>query len=278
MTKQFRISHDGPVATLTLSTPEKRNAMEAPFWEDLPEAVRELDQSGETRVLVIASEGPHFSAGIDLSVLASSTPKNLGAAGGIDFYHTVKRMQDTFSCLETARIPVIAAIQGGCFGAGVDLVTACDLRVCAEDSFFTIYEIVVGMTADVGTFPRIVNLLPEAIVRELSYTGRKLSAEEALKYGFVNRVAADAQASLASAYELAHEIAAKAPMAVAGCKDIITYSRDHTTDEALDRIALWNAFMLHESEVMAAMAAKQTGEPGNFTPLPPLRSVDGRKL
>ncbi|MEO1658679.1 MAG: enoyl-CoA hydratase-related protein [Pseudomonadota bacterium] len=277
MTQAFRITHDGPVATLTLSNPEKRNAMEAAFWEDLPVAVRELDQGGQCRALVIASEGPHFSAGIDLSVLAGSKP-DVGAASGLDFYHSVKRMQDTFSCLEKARMPVIAAIQGGCFGAGVDLVTACDLRVCSQDAFFTIYEIVVGMTADVGTFPRIVNLLPEAIVRELSYTGRRLSAEEASKYGFVNRVAADAQSTLAAAYELAHEIASKAPMAVAGCKDIITYSRDHKTDEALDRIAIWNASMLQSSEVMAAMTAKQTGEPGDFAALPPFRTIDGRKL
>ncbi|MEM9286247.1 MAG: enoyl-CoA hydratase, partial [Pseudomonadota bacterium] len=103
-------------------------------------------------------------------------------------------------------------------------------------------------------------------------------AEEASKYGFVNKVAANAEATLAAAYELAHEIAAKAPMAVAGCKDIITYSRDHSTDEALDRIAIWNASMLQASEVMAAMTAKQTGEPGDFTSLPPLRTIDGRKL
>ncbi len=277
MTQAFRITHDGPVATLTLSNPEKRNSMDAHFWEDFPAAVRELDKSGDTRVLVIASEGPHFSAGIDLSVLAGSKP-DVGAASGLDFYHSVKRMQQTFSCLEDARMPVIAAVQGGCFGAGVDLVTACDMRVCAEDAFFTIYEVVVGMTADVGTFPRILNLLPEGIVRELSYTGRKFKADEALRLGFVNRVGADAQATLSAAYELAHDIAAKAPLAVAGCKDIINYSRDHKTDEALDRIAIWNASMLQSSEVMAAMTAKQTGEPGEFTKLPRFRSIDGRDV
>lgn len=276
MTQAFRLDHDGPVATLTLSNPEKRNAMGAAFWEDLPDAVEALSASGECRALVIASEGPVFSSGIDLGMFSTVQKEDLGAAKGLDFYRMVHRMQRAFTALEDARMPVIAAIQGGCIGGGVDLATACDIRLCTEDAFFTIFEISIGMTADVGTFPRVMNHLPEGIVRELAYTGRRMMSAEALRLGFVNRVLPDHEACVSAAKELAAEIASKAPMAVHGCKDIITYARDHTTAETLDRIALWNASMLQPSELMAAMAAKQTGQPGQFAPLPPLRKVDGR--
>lgn len=273
MTDSFRLTHDGPVSTLTLSNPDRRNAMSAPFWEDLPDAVTELSASGHCRALVIEAEGPHFSSGIDLQMLAATRQQDLGAAEGLYTYDLIKRMQRTFSSLEAARMPVIAAIQGGCIGGAVDLVTACDIRVCTEDTYFTVYEVNMGMTADVGTFPRILNLLPEGIVRELSYTGRKMHADEALRLGFVNRVLADHESANTAAQALAHEIATKAPLAVHGAKAIINYARDHTTEETLDRIALWNASNLQPSEVMAAMTAKQTGEHGSFAPLPKQKKI-----
>ncbi|NNU15530.1 enoyl-CoA hydratase [Parvularcula sp. ZS-1/3] len=276
MTDSFRLERDGHVATLTLSRPEKRNAMDAAFWEDFPDAVDALSEEGSCRALVIASEGPHFSSGIDLGMFQNVQDDELGAAKGMDSYRFIKRMQRTFTSLEQARMPVIAAVQGGCIGAGVDLVTACCIRFCTEDTYFSVYEAVMGLTADVGTFPRILNLLPEGIVRELSYTGRKMMADEALRLGFVNRVLPDHDAVNQAAQELAAEIATRAPMAVHGTKEIITYSRDHTTDEALDRIALWNGSNLQPSELMAAMVAKQTGQPGQFANLPPRRKVDGR--
>ena len=269
MTESFRIAHDGPVATLTLSNPEKRNAMVAAFWEDFPDTIEEISASGTCRALVIQSEGPHFSSGIDVSMLAGVKPDNLGAAEGVFTYELILRMQRAFSAIEAARMPVIAAIQGGCIGGGVDLVTACDIRLCTADAYFTVYEINMGMTADVGTFPRLLNHLPEGLVRELSYTGRKMHAEEAHRLGFVNRVHESHEACNAAAQALAREIAEKAPLAVYGAKAIITYARDHKTDETLDRIALWNASNLQPTEVMAAMTARQTREPGRFASLPP---------
>jgi len=273
MTDAFRLTHDGPVSTLTLCNPEKRNAMSLPFWTDLPDAVDELSNSGTCRALVIQSEGPHFSSGIDLGMLAGVRPQDLGAAEGLYTYRAILELQRAFTALEKARMPVIAAIQGGCIGGAVDLVTACDIRLCTTDAYFTIYEVNMGMTADVGTFPRILNLLPEGIVRELSYTGRRMLAEEALRLGFVNRTLEGHEACNGAAQELAHEIASKAPMAVHGAKEIITYCRDHTTDEGLDRIALWNASNLQSSELMAAMAAKQTGQPGQFAKLPEMKKA-----
>jgi enoyl-CoA hydratase len=277
----FDISSDNGIAHITLSRPEKRNSMIPAFWDELPEAVRMLDKDGETRVIVLSSTGPHFTAGLDLGTFsqvagdtgAGDNEIHQQASRGLGFYHNVKRMQDCFTALEQARVPVLAAIQGGCIGGGVDMVSACDMRYCTRDAYFTIYEIRIGMTADVGTFPRIMNLLPEGIVRELAYTGRRMSADEAKSYGLVNHVYESHEAMLDAVMTIARDIADKAPMAIFGLKNIVTYARDHSTTDTLDYIGIWNASMLQQSEIMEAMTAKQTGKPGNFAPLPRLKKI-----
>ena len=269
------------IAHIVLNNPEKRNAMTRGFWDDLPAAVRELDKSGAVKVIVLSSTGPHFTAGLDLASFAEVTA-DLGAGESdvhraatkpLGFYENVLVMQEAFTAMEKARVPVLAAIQGGCIGGGVDMVTACDMRYCTEDAFFTIYEINIGMTADVGTFPRILNHLPEGVVRELAYTGRRMHAGEAMALGLVNKVYTDQEAMLAGVMELAREIATKPQLAIYGCKNIISHARDHKTDESLDYIALWNASMLQQSEIMEAMAAKQMKRDGNYAPLPARKLV-----
>jgi enoyl-CoA hydratase len=190
---------------------------------------------------------------------------------GANFLNMVTIMQDSFSVLETCRLPVLAAIQGGCIGGGVDLVTACDMRYATRDAFVTIYETKIGMTADVGTFPRIVKLIPEGLVREMAYTGRRVSAEEARDMGLVNRVYDSQEDMLAGVMEIAREIAANAPLAVHGCKRAITYARDHSTQEGLEWIGMWNASMLQSDEIMEAMTARQESRPAEFVDLPSVR-------
>ena len=276
----FKLLQEGKVAHIQLCRPEKRNSMIPEFWEELPRLIREIDQSGQTRAIVISSEGPHFTAGMDLTTFAEMG-NSLGAgesevhqeaSKGLGFIQYVDYLQHTFSVLEECRVPVLAAIQGGCIGGGVDMVTACDMRYATKDAYFTIYEIVIGMTADVGTFPRILNHLPEGIVRELAYTGRKMSAEEAKSLGLVNRIYDTQEEMISSVLEIAEDIAAKAPIAVHGAKQIITYARDHSTQDSLKQIGLWNASMLNQSEIMEAMMSKQMKKEGNFAPLPPVRN------
>ena len=272
----FDVSVSDKVAHIVMTRPEKRNSMNSAFWRELPEIVRDLDASGEVRAIVISSTGPIFSAGIDLSMFATDvahTNDKNDPTYGMGFYDGVKRLQDSFNAIEDCRVPVIAAIQGGCIGGGVDLVTACDIRLMTEDAYLTIYEINVGMTADVGTFPRILNHLPEGIVRELAYTGRKMGAEEAQSFGVVNRTYPNHDALVAGALELAAEIATKPPLAVTGCKRIITYSRDHSTADALDNIAVWNMSMLIPTEMMEAMQAKGQKRAGNYADLPPRKKA-----
>ncbi len=271
MYKSFDLSIENQIAHIVLNKPEKRNALAADFWADLPKAVKDIDDNAKARVIVISSTGPIFCAGIDISMLAGGVidghDKNHPTYGAA-FLDKVKYLQDTFTSLEACRIPVLVAVQGGCYGAGVDMMTAADMRYCTDDAFFTITEIDVGMTADVGTFPRILNHLPEGIARELAYTGRKMDATEAKSHGLVNAVYNDQDEMLAGVMKIAATIASKSPLAVMGCKKAITYGRDHNTDDALDQIAIWNASFLNPSEMMEAMQARAQKRPGNFKDLP----------
>ena len=272
----FDVNVDEQVAHIVLNRPEKRNSMIPEFWDELPSIVEELDAGSLARAIVISSTGPHFSAGLDLS--AFDPASGMGGLSeqptqrqhGARFYQMVRHMQHTFSCLEQCRMPVLAAIQGGCIGGGVDLVTACDLRYASEDAFLTIFEINVGMTADVGTFPRIVKLIPEGVARELAYTGRRMPAAEAQALGLVNRVYADHQSLVDGVTEIAREIASKPPLAVYGCKRMITYARDHSTADGLDYIGIWNASMLQPKEMAEAISAKAEKREGKFVDLPPM--------
>ena len=268
----FDVSIADNIAHIVLSRPQKRNAMSAEFWKELPEIIRDIDDNSKARVIVISSTGSVFSAGIDLAMfsqdIAAIRDKNDPAYGAHFYNNNVTPMQDSFSAIEQCRIPVIAAIQGGCYGGGVDLITACDMRYGTQDSFITIYEINVGMTADVGTFPRILNHMPEGVVRELAYTGRKMDAQECKSRGLFNEVYKDQETMLKEVMTLAADIAAKAPLAVYDCKRIITYSRDHSTSDTLDNIAVWNMSMLIPSEMMEAMVSAKEKRPGKFKDLP----------
>lgn len=277
----FDIDISDKVAHIQLSRPEKRNSMNLEFWDELPEIIGDIDREVRARVIVISSTGPHFSAGLDVQEFFNVINER-GAderahriSRGADFYQTVQKMQATFSALENCRIPVIAAIQGGCIGAGVDMVTACDMRYATDDAFFSVEEINIGMTADVGTFPRLVKLIPEGIVREMCYTGRRMPAGEAQSAGLVNRVYDDQQTMLTEVLAIAAEIAAKAPLAVHGCKRMINYSRDHTTADSLDYVGIWNASMFQPEEIMEALTARAQKRPGNFVDLPKIKPTVG---
>lgn len=274
----FEVSIKDNIARVQLNRPEKRNSMNPQFWKELPEIIRDIDQEARARVIVISSTGPHFSSGLDVSSFAGvastasvADDKIRRIQAGSAFYNNVLHMQESFNCIEQARIPVLAAIQGGCIGGGVDLVTSCDIRYATADAFLTIFETNIGMTADVGTFPRLVKLIPEGYVKEMAYTGRRVAAAEAKQMGLINEVYTDQDAMLKAVMEIAAEIASKAPLAVYGCKKMINYARDHSTADGLDYIAIWNASHLKVEEVQEAMLANAENRPGEFVSIPKSR-------
>ena len=276
----FDVGIDNQIANITLNRPDKRNSMNPAFWSELPKIVREIDEGSLARVIVISSTGPHFSSGLDTTAFASAPSSNSSdesmraRQAPSAFYDHARHMQDSFTILETCRIPVLVAIQGGCIGGGVDLVTACDIRYASADAYFTIFETNIGLTADVGTFPRLVKLIPEGYVREMAYTGRAVSAIEAKEMGLVNQVFDSHEALIEGVMSIAAEIASKAPLAVYGCKRMINYARDHTTQDGLDYVAIWNASHFQKEEIQEAMLARSERRPGNFVELPAIR--DGK--
>lgn len=245
------------IAHIQLTRPEHLNSMITEFWTELPELVRDLDASGEVRVIVISSTGKHFSAGMDLSVF-SDMAKNFDgeqARRAEAMRRHILSLQDAFNALEQVRMPVLAAIHGGAIGGAVDMVSAADCRYCTKDAFFTIKETQIGLTADVGTLQRLPHLIPQGLIRELAYTGRNWSAQEALAQGFVNQVFDDQDSMLSAVLKIAQSIAINSPMAVAGCKEMINYTRDHDVYDSLNYMATWQSGMLQMHDIMEAMAA-----------------------
>ena len=275
--ESFQVDIRDRIAHIQLSRPAKRNSMTPSFWRELPAIVADIDGHAKARAIVISSTGPRFSSGMDLAAFGgggnAGDERTARVRHGAAFYDSTSHLQRSFSCLEECRIPVLVAVQGGCIGGGVDMVSACDMRYATQDAFFTIFEINIGMTADVGTFPRLVKLIPEGVVRELAYTGRRMSADEAKEVGLVNRVFEDQDAMLEGVFEVAREIASKPPLAVYGCKRMINYARDHSTADGLDYIAIWNASFLQGAEMQEAMLANRQQRPGEFVDLPQKRSA-----
>ena len=272
----FSLSITDHIAHLVLNRPDALNTMHRTFWRELDAVLTHLHKSADARVLVISSTGKHFSAGMALEtfsgddLMEDQTPESRAA-----IYDKLMDIQSTFTKLETLRIPVIAAIQGGCIGGAVDMVTACCIRYATADAFFCIQEINIGLVADVGTLQRLPKLMPLGVVKELAYTGRRLSAQKALGYGLVNEVFDSHDAMLVAALQCASEIAAKPPVAIWGTKQVIHYARDHSVDDALKQIgwvqgAIWSN--AHVSEAVSAMKQKRAAQ---FPPLAPLtRFID----
>jgi enoyl-CoA hydratase len=271
----FSLTISNAIAHITLSRPEAFNAMNRPFWNELPALVNDINDNAKARVIVISSTGKHFTSGMDISVFTDGD--GVSAQGGDRYARAeafrdfVKVLQGSFSCLDDARMPVIAAIQGGCVGAGVDMTSACDIRFATADAFFQIAEINIGMTADVGTFPRLCKLIPDGWVRELAYSGRRLPAAKAKEIGLVNEVFETQEAMMEHVMALAAEIAEKSPLAVAGSKQMIKYARDHNTADSLDHIATWQAGMFSPEHIMEAFAAKTQKRAAVFPDLAALR-------
>lgn len=273
----FSISIQNDIAHIILNQPDSYNAMTKAFWNEIPDIVEDIDINAKARVIVVSSTGKHFSAGMDLAVFGDVTP---GADGQHDRYiaaeafrSNIRQIQRSFSAFENARMPVLFACQGGVIGGAIDMVSAGDIRWCTKDAFFTIQEINIGMTADVGTFPRLQRLIPEGWLREMAYTGMRVDAAQAEKIGLVNGVFEDHAAMLSHVMSVAQEIASKSPLAVTGSKVMMNYARDHSTADTLDYIGLWNASMLAPEHLGEAMMARKDKRKANFPNLAPLRKT-----
>jgi len=271
--KCFEISVKDHVANLVLSRPNELNTMSRDFWVELGDVLEEINRNSDIRVVVMSSTGKHFCAGMDLNAFSNGVDnipddkKPDNARVGEAVYRVAKELQEYISTLEKIRVPVIAAIQGGCVGGAVDLVTACDIRMASDDAFFCIQEINIGMAADVGTLQRLPKIIPDSKMREMSYTGRRMYAEEAKDTGLVSDTFESQEKLLEGANKLAAEIASKSPVAIYGLKAVMNYSRDHSVNESLEYNALWSGAMLSQKDMTEAMTANMEKREASFNKL-----------
>ena len=256
----FEVDISDAVAHVRLSRPEALNTMTADFWRELPDIVTGISDNASARVVVISSTGRHFSAGMDLSVFTgdhlAGAPVAEAGRRQARLRSNAQVLQWSFTALEKARIPVIAAVQGGVIGGAVDLVTACDLRYATADAFFCVQEINIGMTADVGTLQRLGNVVGEGFAREMAFTGRRVPASRAYEVGLVQEVYVGHESLLQGALDTAREIAEKSPLAIWGTKVALNFARDHGVDASLEQIATWQAGMFQPQDMTEAFTAK----------------------
>lgn len=264
----FSLTTIDHVAHLVMNRPGELNTMHPTFWRELDELLTQMHREGTARALVISSTGKHFSAGMSLQTFAGAIQMDdQSPEGRAAIFDLLTDMQATFTKIENLRIPVICAIQGGCIGGAVDMVTAACIRYASADAFFCIQEINIGMVADVGTLQRLPKLVPFAVVKEMAYTGRRLPAARAMAYGLVNEVFDSAEATLAAALQCAKEIAAKPPVAIWGTKQAVTYARDHSVEDSLRQMGWLQGAVWSNAHVREAIAAMKDQRAGDFTPL-----------
>jgi enoyl-CoA hydratase len=262
------------IATLWLDRPEARNAMGRALWRDLPKAAEVVRADQSIRVLVIAARGPHFTVGLDLKELGSSLmnggtddtePTSKASANSLS-YHAVRAMQASITAISELPVPVIAAVHGYCIGGGVDLISACDIRLCSNDAIFSVREAKVAIVADLGTLQRLPRIVGAGHVAELAFTGKDIDAARALAIGLVNSVHGQGEHDVRNAaYDLAQEIAANSPLAVQGTKAVLHANDGRTIAEGLDFVARWNTMYLQSNDLKEAMSAFIEKRPPRFT-------------
>jgi len=245
------------ILQVEIHRPQKLNAMNQKFWEEIFECFSQIGESRDIRVVLLTGSGRMFTAGLDVTdmVQLGSTTDDV-ARRAMELRKTVLRYQRAFSILEAIPQPVVAAVHNACIGGGVDLVAACDIRVCTEDAFFQIKEIDLGIVADVGTLQRLPKIIgSQSLVRELAYTGRKLDAKEAKACGLVSAVFKDKQSLEENGLRICREIAAKSPVAISGTKSVLNYARDHSVKDSLEYFATWNISALQTEDIPKAVSS-----------------------
>ncbi|MAX49282.1 MAG: enoyl-CoA hydratase [Gammaproteobacteria bacterium] len=269
----FKLDVKNHVGNLVLSRPDELNTMSRDFWVELGEVLEVINRDSDIRVVVMSSTGKHFCAGMDLNAFSNGVDnipddkKPDHARIGEAVYRVAKELQEYISTLEKIRVPVIAAIHGGCIGGAVDMVTACDIRLASDDAFFCIQEINIGMAADVGTLQRLPKIIPDSKMREMAYTGRRMYAEEAKDAGLVSGTYGSQEELLEAANKLASEIASKSPVAIYGLKAVMNYSRDHNVNDSLEYNALWSGAMLSQKDMTEQMTANMEKRDASFNEL-----------
>jgi len=256
--KAFSLSIENYIAHLAFNQPEKANALDTPDWIEMQQIFESLSSDKAVRIIVLSGNGKHFCAGINLGALMGvqqNANATCEARKREEIRDYIYLLQNTITSIEKCKKPVLAAIHNGCIGGAVDLVSACDMRYCTIDAYFTIKEITLGLVADIGTLQRLPKIIQPGIMAELAYTGRKMYGPEAEKIGLVNKAFTDKAKMIDAVNNIARQIAEKSPLCIRGTKEVLLYQRDHSVEEGLQYIANYNAAMLLSKDIQEAMSA-----------------------
>lgn len=262
----FQLNIESHLAHVTFNRPERANALNQKAWDEMKSIFDHLDENEDVRVIILSGAGKHFCAGIDLELLMNVAQFSQKCEGRKreQLRKKILDLQAPINAIEQCSKPVIAAIHGGCIGAGVDIASACDMRYAVSDAFFTVKEIDMGMVADLGTLQRLPKIIAPGIAREMAFTGRNVSGQEAERIGLVNRSFETPNAMNAEILNIAQLIASKSPLAIRGTKNVMNYSRDHSVGDGLEYIASWNAAMLLSDDLTEAFQAKMQKREATF--------------
>ena len=255
----YLVEKKPPVAWVYLNRPDKKNAMNLPAFREPIAIFDDLDQDSDIRAVVISGKGSCFSAGIDLIAMAQAVPE-IGEAdqkGGVKWrlLPKIRQMQDANTCIEKCRKPVIAAVHGYCIGAGLDMITACDIRLCTEDAVFSLREAAVGFVCDLGSLQRIPLIVGQGIARELAYTAKNITAARAREILLVNEVFKTHEELMAGAAKMALDIAANPPIAVQASKAVLNYGVGKSIGDGLEYVASLSANVVPSNDLIESFVA-----------------------
>lgn len=254
----FIVEIKDKIAQVAFNRPDKANALHMDAWIEMQTIFESLSMSADVRVIILAGEGKHFCAGIDLELLMSiSGFQDIACSGrrSEKIRTLIQTLQRTITAIEKCSKPVLAAVDNGCIGGGVDIASACDMRYCTEDAYFTIKEIDLGMVADLGTLQRLPKIISPGMVAEMAFTGRKVLGQEAQSIGLVNHCFASKEKLMEGVMQIATTIAGKSPLSIRGIKEVMRYTRDHSVDDALNYMSTWNAAMILSEDLTEAFKA-----------------------
>lgn len=263
----FQLKIKNKIAELRFDRPEKANALHADAWREMQTHFENLSRNPEVRVIVLTGEGKHWCAGIDLELLMSLAQLgsiNCEGRKRVQVRAFIHELQAAINAIERCRKPVIAAIQGGCIGGGVDIATACDMRYCTEAAYFSVKEIDLGLVADIGTLQRLPKIIQPGMAAEMAYTARKVHGPEAERIGLANRSFPDTEQLRDGVWTIAEAMAQKSPLVTQGIKEVLQYSKEHTTAEGLEYVANYNAAFLLSNDLMAAFQANMSKSKPTF--------------
>lgn len=254
----FKVDIENKIACVAFNRPEKSNALHMDAWIEMKTIFEALSLDTQVRAVILKGEGKNFCAGIDLELLMSvSQYKKINCSGrqSEKIRALIQTLQNTISAIEKCSKPVLAAVHNGCIGGGVDIVSACDMRYCSEDAYFTIKEIDLGMVADVGTLQRLPKIISPGMAAEMAYTGRKVFGIEAKSIGLVNQCYTSREMLMEGVMKIATTIASKSPLSIRGTKEVLRYTRDHSVEDSLNYMSTWNAAMLLSEDLTEAFQA-----------------------